>query len=488
MAHRSWCAEHPGTLSNERLEFLGDAVLGWVVADLAFRRFTDLPEGDLTGVRKGVVNALALASVAERLGLGEFLRLGRGEDAAGGREKPSILSDALEAVLGAVYVDGGPAVAYDVVERLIGPGLAATAARLDHLDHKSRLQELVAMAGGPPPEYTTRAEGPDHAKRFFAAVTRGWASARRGDRPLQEGRRAGRRRGRLRSLAHPWRLMPELPEVETVRRGLADRVVGRRIDRVEVGRPRTVRRTSATEVIDGLTGASMIAANRRGKYLLCPLDTGDTVMFHLRMSGQLLLAADGAPRPAHTHVALSLAGPDREQLLFVDPRTFGEVVVFDPDHVEVELPELARLGVDPLADGLGLDALIALLGGRRTALKPLLLDQHVIAGIGNIYADEILHAARLHPSRPAGSLRRAEVRRLHDAVHRILAAAVEARGSSLGDGQYVDLMGAGGSYQDSHAVYGRVGTRCPTCGRGIIRRTVSAGRSTYYCGWCQRRA
>ncbi len=171
MAHRSWCAEHPGTLSNERLEFLGDAVLGWVVADLAFRRFTDLPEGDLTGVRKGVVNALALASVAERLGLGDFLRLGRGEDAAGGREKPSILSDALEAVLGAVYVDGGPAVAYDVVERLIGPGLAATAARLDHLDHKSRLQELVAMAGGPPPEYATRAEGPDHAKRFFAAVS-----------------------------------------------------------------------------------------------------------------------------------------------------------------------------------------------------------------------------------------------------------------------------------------------------------------------------
>jgi ribonuclease-3 len=171
MAHRSWCAEHPGTLSNERLEFLGDAVLGWVVADLAFRRFTDLPEGDLTGVRKGVVNSLALAAVAEGLGLGQFLRLGRGEDAAGGREKPSILSDALEAVFGAVYIDGGPAVAYDVVERLIGPGLAVTAARLDHLDHKSRLQELAAMSGGAPPQYTTRAEGPDHAKRFFASVS-----------------------------------------------------------------------------------------------------------------------------------------------------------------------------------------------------------------------------------------------------------------------------------------------------------------------------
>jgi ribonuclease-3 len=170
MAHRSWCAEHPGTLSNERLEFLGDAVLGWVVADLAFRRYAELPEGALTGVRKGVVNALALAHVAEELELGGFLLLGRGEDAAGGREKPSILSDALEAVFGAVYVDGGSPAAYDVIERLIGPRLAAIAANLDHLDHKSRLQEQVAMDGATAPEYVTRAEGPDHAKRFYATV------------------------------------------------------------------------------------------------------------------------------------------------------------------------------------------------------------------------------------------------------------------------------------------------------------------------------
>ena len=170
MAHRSWCAEHPGTISNERLEFLGDAILGWVVADLAYRRFSELPEGALTGVRKGVVNALALAEVAEHLDLGSFLLLGRGEDAAGGREKPSILSDALEAVFGAVYVDGGPGVAYDLIERLIGPRLAETASHLDHLDHKSRLQERVADDGASPPEYRTRAEGPDHAKRFFAAV------------------------------------------------------------------------------------------------------------------------------------------------------------------------------------------------------------------------------------------------------------------------------------------------------------------------------
>jgi formamidopyrimidine-DNA glycosylase len=140
--------------------------------------------------------------------------------------------------------------------------------------------------------------------------------------------------------------VPELPEVETVRRGLAGRVAGRTVERVEVGRERSVRRTSKQQVIDGLTGAKILAADRRGKYLLCPLDTGDTMMVHLRMSGQLLLAPAGAPRPAHTHVVLALSGAP-EELWFVDPRTFGEVVVFDPDHVDVELPELASATSTP---------------------------------------------------------------------------------------------------------------------------------------------
>jgi formamidopyrimidine-DNA glycosylase len=280
--------------------------------------------------------------------------------------------------------------------------------------------------------------------------------------------------------------VPELPEVETVRRGLAGRVVERTVEEVEVGRERTVRRTSKQQVVDGLTGATIVAADRRGKYLLCPLDTGDTMMVHLRMSGQLLLAPAGAVRPAHTHVVLVLSGALAEELWFVDPRTFGEVVVFDPDHVDVELPELASLGVDPLADGLDPVVLGALLAGRRTRLKPLLLDQHVIAGIGNIYADEILHAAKLHPERVAGSLRRREVVRLHDEMHGILEAAVGAGGSTLGDAQYVDLMGSGGSYQDDHRVYGRNGERCTTCGRGIVRRSVAGGRSTHFCPWCQR--
>ncbi len=166
--------------------------------------------------------------------------------------------------------------------------------------------------------------------------------------------------------------MPELPEVETVRRGLEARVVGRRVDAVEVGRERTVRRTSPAALIDGLTGATMTAATRRGKYLVCPLDTGDAVMIHLRMSGQLLLADPAAPRPPHTHVVMHLAPDDSHagaELWFVDPRTFGEVVVFDPANVAVEVPELARLGLDPIADPFTVADLRARLRGRPTRIK-----------------------------------------------------------------------------------------------------------------------
>lgn len=170
MAHRSWCAEHPGGLSNERLEFLGDAVLGWVVADLAFHRFPDLTEGALTGVRKGVVNAAALADAARRLGVGEFLLLGKGEDAAGGRDKVSILSDAFEALIGALYEDGGPEVAAAFVTRTLGPAMDQLIGHLDHLDHKSRLQEMAVRSGLGPPTYRNDASGPDHEKMFAVRV------------------------------------------------------------------------------------------------------------------------------------------------------------------------------------------------------------------------------------------------------------------------------------------------------------------------------
>ncbi len=170
LSHRSWCAENGDAPSNERLEFLGDAILGAVVADLVFRRYPELPEGQLTNLRKAVVNATALAEVATSIGLGEYIKLGRGERAANGQEKPSILSDALEALIGAIYLDSGPAVAAGVVTGLMTDRLDVAAGRLDDLDEKSRLQETVAAAGLEPPVYHVRTEGPDHAQHFFATV------------------------------------------------------------------------------------------------------------------------------------------------------------------------------------------------------------------------------------------------------------------------------------------------------------------------------
>lgn len=170
LAHRSWCAEVGGQPSNERLEFLGDAVLGWVVADIAYRRHTDLTEGKLTDLRKSVVNASTLAEVAEEIGLGRCLLLGKGEDQAGGRTKPSILSDALEAVLGAVYLDGGSEQAFALIERLFSERMTVAAQRLDRLDYKTVLQELTARLHDTAPVYVISDTGPDHQKHFFATV------------------------------------------------------------------------------------------------------------------------------------------------------------------------------------------------------------------------------------------------------------------------------------------------------------------------------
>jgi formamidopyrimidine-DNA glycosylase len=283
--------------------------------------------------------------------------------------------------------------------------------------------------------------------------------------------------------------MPELPEVETVRRGLQARFVGRRIEGVEVGRERTVRRTSPDALVAGLTGATALVAERRGKYLILPLDTGDSLMIHLRMSGRVLVDPADKPRLEHTHVVLHLAGAadaPPEELRFVDPRTFGEVVVFDPDNAAVEMPELARLGVDPIADGLERNQLARLMRGRARQMKSLLLDQHVIAGIGNIYADEILHAARIRHDRLSNSLKPAEITRLHGAIGEILTAAIEAGGSTLRDTQYVDIGGEGGWFQVSHRVYDRGGQPCLTCGKATIQQVTSGGRTTSFCPRCQR--
>ena len=170
MSHRSWCAENDNAASNERLEFLGDAVVGWAVAELVYRRYPDLPEGQLTNLRKAVVNAIALAEAARSIDLGLHLKLGRGEQSTAGQDKPSILSDAFEALVGAVFLDGGAGAAAGLVARLLGPRLDVAHEQLAVLDEKSRLQELVAARGEGAPLYTVRSHGPDHAQRFFATA------------------------------------------------------------------------------------------------------------------------------------------------------------------------------------------------------------------------------------------------------------------------------------------------------------------------------
>ena len=233
--------------------------------------------------------------------------------------------------------------------------------------------------------------------------------------------------------------MPEAPEVEVVRRGLASGLTGRRFTEVAVGRERVVRRTSRAALITGLVGTRVERVDRHGKYLIIGLDSGRAVMVHLRMSGQVLLVDEASAAPPHTHVDAHL--DDGRRMLFVDPRTFGEVVVFDPDRVSEQVPELARLGPDPLRDGIDLRALRAGLRSRRRALKPLLLDQSFIAGIGNIYADEICHRARLRPTRRSDGLGPASERRLADAIVSVLEEAVAAGGSTLSDAQYVGVDG-----------------------------------------------
>jgi ribonuclease-3 len=168
LVHRSWQAENDEPFSNERLEFLGDAVLGWAVADIAFHRLAELPEGKLTDLRRSVVNMHALSDIARNIGLGDFILLGKGEDAAGGRDKSSILADALEALIGAVYLDGGAQKAFAVVERLLASSIEAAIPNLEAFDSKTRLQELCARLGLGAPGYDTEGVGPDHERVFTA--------------------------------------------------------------------------------------------------------------------------------------------------------------------------------------------------------------------------------------------------------------------------------------------------------------------------------
>lgn len=277
-------------------------------------------------------------------------------------------------------------------------------------------------------------------------------------------------------------MLPELPEVETIRRDLDRELAGKKIKAVEVTGARTVRRGTDTQLVDQLTGHTVKGVKRRGKYLLAVLDDGTWLVIHLRMSGQLLKAGPKDPRPKHTHVVLSLQ--QGGEIRFVDPRTFGEVFVVDPAHLAEQAPDIAELGWDPLEDSITLPAFAHLLLSRKVQLKALLTDQKVVAGLGNIYGDEILHAAGLRYDRTSNTLTSQEIRRLFRAILEVLHDAIAARGSSLADEQYVDLSGRPGQYQKQHQVHAREGKACPRC-RTTVERVKYQGRSTYYCPSCQ---
>ncbi|HZU78776.1 MAG TPA: bifunctional DNA-formamidopyrimidine glycosylase/DNA-(apurinic or apyrimidinic site) lyase [Acidimicrobiales bacterium] len=277
--------------------------------------------------------------------------------------------------------------------------------------------------------------------------------------------------------------MPELPEVETIRRDLEKEIVGRRIKSVEVKGKRSVRRhKTGTEFRSRLEGKKVTSIKRAGKYLLVGLDEPDVLVVHLGMSGQLLRATPKEPLARHTHVVVTFT--QGGQLRFVDPRTFGELFVTTTNELGTAVPELAHLGFDPLEDVMSWARFGMMLTERRTALKALLMDQKFVAGIGNMYADEILFAAGLRYDRPSDSLSAQEVRRLYRAMVETLTEAVKARGSSLADEQYRDLYGEVGDYQGQHQVYDRQGQPCRRCRNPIVKVKVN-GRSAFLCEHCQ---
>ena len=277
--------------------------------------------------------------------------------------------------------------------------------------------------------------------------------------------------------------MPELPEVEVVRRDLDREVVGKRIKAVEVDGMRSVRRHhNRKQFINRLEGKRITGIERRGKYLLARLDDGDVLVIHLGMSGQLLRAKTAREtRSKHTHVVITFT--QGGQLRFVDPRTFGEMFVTAADALN-KVSELNHLGMDPLETAMSWEQFGQLISERHAKLKPLLMDQKFLAGIGNVYSDEILWGAGLRWDRMSDSLSSQEIRRLYRSMVETLQDAVKYRGSSLADEQYVDLFGRPGDFQLHHNVYARDGEYCRRC-RHVIRRERFGGRSTFYCEACQ---
>jgi formamidopyrimidine-DNA glycosylase len=276
--------------------------------------------------------------------------------------------------------------------------------------------------------------------------------------------------------------VPELPEVETVRRRLAPVLEGRRFERVEITDPRLTRPLDPLEVAPELEGERVQTVGRRGKYLILRFESGRALLIHLRMTGSLLhLASEALGEVAddpHRHAVVTL--DDGSELAYRDVRRFGTWLLLEPSEVDGYLD--ARVGREPLEDAYKAKHLAERLATRRAPIKAALLDQRTVAGVGNIYADEALWRARVHPLTPANELTPDEVKAVHKGVRGSLQAGVRGQGSTLRDYRLPD--GSSGRAQERFKVYGRAGRPCERCGTPIDR-IRAAGRGTWYCPTCQ---
>ncbi len=270
--------------------------------------------------------------------------------------------------------------------------------------------------------------------------------------------------------------MPELPEVETIARGLARAVTGKTIESVEIRLPKMAVAPPGVDFARALAGERVAEVGRRAKYVLIRLESGRMLVTSLRMTGRLLVQRPGETEFPGTHVVLFYT--DETRLSFADVRTFGRMRLVEPGEAWDK-----SLGPEPLSASFTPEGFIGMLSGRTTPIKAFLLDQQRIAGIGNIYACEALWAAGIKPGRPAGSITKPAARRLYHAVVDVLQRAIDMRGTSVDD--YVDAEGLRGGFQNVLAVYGRLGQPCARCGSPIVR-TVIAQRGTWWCRRCQR--
>lgn len=276
--------------------------------------------------------------------------------------------------------------------------------------------------------------------------------------------------------------MPELPEVEMTRRHLDEAIKGRRLTRVRTTHARTARHNAGGphEIDERLEGRTVLRVGRKGKFLAAPLDDGQTLVAHLGMSGRFTIGDPSEVEPAHTHFRARL--DDGREVRFIDPRTFGFVAVVNSD--EMEGSGLSRVGPDAWDTTPSVEDLAAALAPRTAPIKALLLDQVILSGLGNIYADEALHMAGIHPLRPGGGLSEPELKRLLEATRLVLGDAIDNGGTSLVDMTYLLPDGRAGENLERLRVYGRTDLPCPRCGTPV-RRIVIRARSSHYCPDCQ---